>query len=424
MPHVGIPYGQEVLQVDIPDRNFGGVFAAKHVEPASAPGELAREALANPIASPCLRDVDLTGKRVAIVVDDRTRPTPVGAILPAVIEELHAAGASDDNIAIVVALGTHAAMTPAQIAERLGPKVAARFEVINPRYDDEDDLVHFGRSDSGVDIWINKTYAEADFKLAIGSIIPHGATGFSGGAKILYPGVAGRRTVEAFHEAANLGEGNQTGAVDSPIRLEIEKFADRVGLDFILNAICAPQGGLYRLVAGHYVEAHRRGVEHAREVFGVALPRRAQALIVGSYPSDLDFWQAGKALFNAQAVVHDRGSLIVATPCPEGIPREHAKFAEYIGTPSAELLQRIREGGVEDRVTAAPSCCLARFRERIDIGVVSHGLTRETVETMRFGYFESLQEAVEATIGKHGVDVQIAVIPAAGEVYAYVEGDA
>ena len=118
------------------------------------------------------------------------------------------------------------------------------------------------------------------------------------------------------------------------------------------------------------------------------------------------------------------GSLIVATPCPEGIPREHAKFAEYIGTPSAELLQRIREGGVEDRVTAAPSCCLARFRERIDIGVVSHGLTRETVETMRFGYFESLQEAVEATIGKHGVDVQIAVIPAAGEVYAYVEGDA
>ena len=421
MPIVQIPYGDASLEFEIPDANFAGVFAAKHVRPASEPTELVRDALAHPVAAPRLSEQDLAGKRVAVVVDDRTRPTPVSDILPAVIEELEAAGARDDRIAIVLALGTHAAMTPAQIEDRLGPDIAARFRVVNPRYDDEDDLLGFGRSDSGVDIWINKTYAEADFKLAIGSILPHGATGFSGGAKILYPGVAGRRTVEAFHEAANLGEGNQTGAVESPIRLEIEKFAGLVGLDFIVNAVCAPQGGLYRLVAGHYVEAHREGVKHARDVFGVSLPCRAQALIVGSYPADLDFWQAGKAIFNAQAVVADRGTLIVATPCPEGIPREHAKFAEYIGTRSDELLRRIQERDVEDRVTAAPSCCLARFRERIDIGIVSSGLSREIVETMRLAYFETLQDAVASTIAKHGPGTQIFVIPAAGEVYAYVQ---
>lgn len=420
MPPVEIPYGTASLRFEIPDVNFGGEYGPKHVEASSDANSLIREALANPIGTPPLRDMSLSGRRIAIVVDDRTRPTPVAAILPAVVEELQAAGSQDDDIAIVLALGTHAHMTREQIEEKLGADMAARFEVVNPRYDDEGDLVHFGRSDSGVEIWINRTYAEADFKVAIGSILPHGATGFSGGAKILYPGVAGRRTVEAFHEAANLDDGNETGVVESPIRLEIEQLAARVGLDFIVNAVCAPEGGLYRLVAGHYVQAHREGAKCAREIYGVELPGRAQVLIVGSYPSDLDFWQAGKAIFNAQAVVQDGGTLIVVTPCPEGIPEEHARFAEYIGTPSAELLRRIRNGAVEDRVTAAPSCCLARFRERIDIGVVSEGLSSAVVEAMGFSYFESIQDGTAAALGKHGSGAAVCVIPAAAEVYAYV----
>ena len=423
MPTIEIPYGATSLEVEIPDANFGGLYGPKHVAPAADPEGLVREALASPIGAPRLRDVDLQGKRVAVLVDDRTRPTPVETILPVVLDEVLAAGASDEGITIVLALGTHAHMTPGQIVHKLGEDVARRFTVVNPRYDDEDDLICFGRGESGVEIWINKTYAQADFKLAIGSILPHGATGFSGGAKIIYPGVAGRRTVEAFHEAANLDDGNETGVVESPIRIEIEKLAARVGLDFLVNAICTPDGGLYRLVCGHYVQAHRRGVEHAREIFGVELPRRAQALVVGSYPSDLDFWQAGKAVFNAQNVVADRGSLIVATPCPEGIPDEHARFPDYIGAPSEELLRRIRAGTVEDRVTAAPSCCLARFRERIDIGVVSDGLSADTVARMKFTRFPSLQHAVSGVIAKHGPDTQISVIPAAGEVYAYVAGE-
>jgi len=420
MPAVEIPYGASSLRFEIPDANFGGVYGPKHVEAASDAGALVREALANPIGAPRLRDMGLSGRRVAIVVDDRTRPTPVAAILPVVVEELRTAGARDDDITVVLALGTHAHMTHEQIVEKLGAEMAARFDVVNPRYDDEDDLVPFGRSDSGVEIWINRTYAEAGFTVVIGSILPHGATGFSGGAKILYPGVAGRRTVEAFHEAANLDDRNRTGVVESPIRLEIEQFAARVGLDFIVNAVCAPEGGIYRLVAGHYVEAHRAGVEYARDIYGVELPNRAPVLIVGSYPSDLDFWQAGKAIFNAQGVVEDGGTLIVATPCPEGIPEEHAKFAEYIGMPSVELLGRIRNGTVEDRVTAAPSCCLARFRERIDIGVVSDGLSRGVVETMGFGRFESVQEAIAAALRRQGADALVSVIPAAAEVYAYV----
>ena len=422
MSTVEIPYGERSVRLEIPASNFAGVFQPRQVEPVSYVADLIRQALAHPIAAPRLRDAELSGKSIALVVDDRTRLTPVREILPVVLGELRLAGATDEQISIVLALGTHAAMIPQQIEDKIGPDAAARLRVVNPRYDDERDLVCFGRSESGVEIWINKTYAQADFRLAIGSILPHGATGFSGGAKILYPGVAGRRTVEAFHEAANLDPGNQTGVVESPIRHEIEAFTERVGLDFIVNVISAPQGGLYRAVAGHYKHAHRQGAAYARDVFGVELPQAAEALIVGSHPADLDFWQAGKAMFNAHGVVRDGGSLVVVTPCPEGIPREHAIFPRYVGTGSAELLRAIRAGEVEDRVTAAPSCCLARFRERIRVGVVSDGLSRETVETMKFDPFESAAAAVEGLIARHGLRVQIGVIPAAGEVFAYVRG--
>ena len=296
--NVELPYGSHTLRFEVPDENFAGVYEPRLPQSFRPEAELIAEAFANPVGASRLRDMALTGKRVVVVIDDRTRPTPIRSLLPPVIDELHRAGVDAEALQCVIALGTHAPMTPEQIAERVGPALARRLHCVNPRYDDPDDLVYCGRGETGIEIWINRTYAGADFRVALGSILPHGATGYSGGAKILYPGVAGRQTVEAFHCAANLDPRNRTGVVESPIRHEIVRLAKQVGLDWIVNAVCGTDGRLRGLVCGHFVRAHRAGVREAERLHRVGIAEQLDVLVVGSYPSDLDFWQAAKAIFN------------------------------------------------------------------------------------------------------------------------------
>jgi nickel-dependent lactate racemase len=242
-------------------------------------------------------------------------------------------------------------------------------------------------------------YAVADFKIAVGTILPHGAVGFSGGAKLIYPGIAGRKTVESFHVAANANPENRSGRLESPVRGEIEKLVEMVGLDLMINLVVNPDGEVCGLTAGHYIDSHRRAVPLARELYGIPVDRKSSILVAGSFPADLDFWQAAKAIFNCQAVVRNGGWLILATPCPGGIPVEHASFDRCIGMAPAEI-EAMLEGGDSaaesmDRVTLAPALALARFRERIHIAIVSPGLKARQVERMGFYYFPSVEEALK-----------------------------
>jgi nickel-dependent lactate racemase len=256
--------------------------------------------------------------------------------------------------------------------------------------------------------------------------------GFSGGAKLIYPGIAGRKTVESFHVAANSDPENQAGRLDSPIRAEIEKLVELVGLDLMVNLVVDPRGEVCALTAGHYIDSHRRAMPPSRELYGLPVTRRSSVLVAGSAPADLDFWQAAKAIFNCQAVVEDGGWLILVTPCPEGIPAEHKSFDRSIGL-TPEQIQRLlagiagREGemrdsaGIDesashggnpdtDRVTLAPALALSRFRRRIRIAVVSPGLTAAQVRQMGFSFFASVEDALAGILrdlpeAKRRVDV-------------------
>jgi nickel-dependent lactate racemase len=237
--------------------------------------------------------------------------------------------------------------------------------------------------------------------------------------------------VESFHVAANSDPENQAGRLDSPIRTEIEKLVELVGLDLIVNLVIDPYGEVCRLTAGHYIESHRRAVPLARELYGLPISGPSSVLVAGSAPADLDFWQAAKGIFNCQAAVEDGGWLVLVTPCPEGIPAEHGAFDRCIGLPPArieEMLERLEgEDGAGadpemDRVTLAPALALSRFRQRIRIAVVSPGLTAEQVEWMGFSSFATVEEALarileELPQEKRRVDV----VPQGGSTYPYIE---
>jgi nickel-dependent lactate racemase len=382
------------------------------------------------------------GVSVAIAVNDYTRPTPLRSVIPPLLDALNARGVDDSRVRVVVALGTHRPMSREEFRRQAGEQVLRRVGFINPDIDDPQRLRFFGIAASGAEVWVNRDYAEADFKIAVGTILPHGAVGFSGGAKLIYPGIAGRKTVESFHVAANSDPENRTGRLDSPIRAEIEKLVELVGLDLMINLVVDAQGEVCGLTAGHYIDSHRRAVPLARGLYGLPISRPSSVLVAGSAPADLDFWQAAKGIFNCQAAVEDGGWLILAAPCPEGIPAEHKTFDRCIGLPPEQiedLLARLegRAGGTGreagsatvdpdmDRVTLAPALALSRFRRRIRIAVVSPGLTEAQVRRMGFSCFATVEDALASILkdlpeAKRRVDV----VTHGGSTYPYIEPEA
>ena len=423
--HVTLPYGESHIGIVVEADRFGGVYSPNAAEALNDPAAALHGELRNDYCSRFLRDITARAAsskhlKTVIVINDYTRFTPVRFVLPSLLDELNRCGIPDGSITIVVALGTHRPETEAEFITAAGEQVLNRMGFVNPLIDEPDRLVSFGRTASGVEVCINRDYVEADIRIAVGSIIPHGAVGFSGGAKLMYPGIAGRKTIEQFHLAANGNALNYTGNLESPIRLEIEKLAGMVGLDLLVNLVLNAEGDIAHITAGHFVTAHRRGADLSRRIYGVALASEARIMVASSFHADTDFWQAAKCVFNCQAVVANGGWLIVVTPCPEGIPPEHASYDKFIGMSSEVLREKIEKKQVPDLITAAPAMCMARFRERINIGIVSSGLTAKQVARMGFHHFVSVEEAIEAAIRSVGQS-KIAFVTHGGVTFPYVE---
>jgi lactate racemase len=402
MKSVKLPYGEEFIEIN--PAFVERICSPAEVKPLDNPGVCLNKALLNPVGCAPLPSMLLDTKpdSVAIVIDDNTRPTPCAELLPPILKICNDCGIPDKSIKIIIALGTHRPMSEDEIIRKVGRGVLDRVMVINSDYESRSSLTYHGLSESGVPIWINKIYSESDFKIALGGVVPHGAAGFSGGAKIIYPGIAGRETVEVFHKKANSDERNALGEIETPIRLEIESMVKQAGLDFVIQTVPGSKGNVSYITAGDPVKAHRDCAGAAREILGIEMKGRAKTAIASSYPADNDFWQAAKCIFNCQRAVEDGGWLIAASPCWEGIPREHALFADYIGAEPEELAVKLEASLVEDPVTAAPAVCLGRFRKRINIGIISKGLAENQIKKMGFLPFKTMNEALETAFKSAG----------------------
>jgi len=401
MPTIQLPYGSETLTFTVPERNLGEVLRPNPVElPADPDAEIAR-ALAHPIGAEPLERLAKGKSRVLIICDDLTRPTPADRILPVLLGRLNAAGVSDYQITVMMALGTHRPMTAAEMTAKL--------------------LHYMGRGANDAPIWIDARVLEADLRIAVGTIFPHPAAGWGGGAKMIYPGVAGEETVRALHLQQGETPRNLVGDVNSPVRANIESWTERVGLDFILNVIYTPKGSIYRAVAGHYVKAHRQGVRHAREVYGVQASARADIVVSSSHPADLDMWQASKAACISELLVADGGTLILVTPCPEGMG-PHPEFAEYVGARDPDaLLDAIRDGSLTDPIAASGGATMARMRDRIRFALVSDGLTSDDAAAMGMAYYDSVQQALDASLESYAPTARVSVVPYGAEILPLVQ---
>ncbi len=279
-------------------------------------------AFAKPIGTPTIAEMARGKNSAAIVVDDLSRPTPAADLIPFVLRELSQAGIPKDEIRFVVGVGSHRPLNPGEIAKKVGPGVAAEYEVTNHAFM-SGGLRALGNLDDGTPVYINPVVADADFKICVGGIYPHEAAGFGGGAKLILPGVAGFATIFCFHHHYAFrrhGAVERSGS-EPDMRDTAEAVARRLGLDVIVNAVTNGRREIVGVFVGDFVEAHREGAQFARETYNTDIPdeirRSTDLVVINSYPLDADSIQLGKSLWVRD--YFDRAYAIAISPCSDGI---------------------------------------------------------------------------------------------------------
>jgi lactate racemase len=407
---IDLPYGGEIVSVDIPVSNLRSVLSPNAADAVESLDDEIRRAMAEPIKAPRLRDAARNARDVLIIADDMTRLTPVDRIIPHVLNELNEAGVEDEQVTVMIALGTHRPMTDAEIMQRFGPQVLSRVNVINSPWQDPDQMADLGQTEHGTPISIARQAIEADVVIGLGSIVPHHIPGFSAGAKIVQPGISGAATTGATHFLSTRTRRSYLGLVENVIRHEMEAIAEQVGLTAVLNTILNQDGDVVAAVYGDQRAAFREGVEHSRRVYGVKFREQADIVIASSYPCDIEFWQAHKTLYPADIAVREGGTIIVLTPCPEGVSVTHQDMLEITALDAATIESMIEQGEMEDVVSGGLALAWARIRERADISLVSGGIRDQDARALAFTPFASVEDALNAALGKHGKDATINVL--------------
>ena len=411
MTTIAVPYGSTHIRIEIPEAQLQGVYMPQEMTPvADAAAEIAR-ALREPIAAPGLAQLAAGARRVVVVADDMTRATPTQVILPVLLDALNAAGVPDDAVEVIVALGTHRAMTEAEIEGKFGRSVTQRVAVHNHDAYDPTVLQDIGQTPSGLPVSVHTRVMAADLVIGVGSIVPHHIPGYSGGAKIIQPGVCGARTSGEVHLLSVRHPGGLLGVLENRVRHEMEVIGERAGLRAILNTVLDREGRLVRAVYGDPRAAFRAGAALARQGYGVPVKGLADIVVASSHPCDIEFWQAHKTLYSAERCVRSGGTLIIVTPCPEGLAVTHPEMTEFAGHSYDALDRMLAAGEIADLTAGALALAWAGVRRHAHVAIVSGGISPEVARAVGFEPHATLDEALRSALERHGPDATISVLP-------------
>lgn len=283
-------YGAKELILPLPDSwqvqfyNMSGWD-----RPAMQPAEI-KSAITNPIGIAPIRELARGKDKVVIIFDDMTRVTRVSEIIPFVLEELSEAGIPDNKIRFVCALGCHGAHNRLDFAKKLGPEVLTRFSVYN--HNPFMHCAYVGTTNTyGTEVYINEEVMKCDFKIAIGMVAPHPASGFSGGGKIILPGIASFDAIKHNHRSAveDLTKHRDNpvigmGVFDSnPMCSDVEEAAHMAGLDILINCLVNMRGDTVSVFAGALKPTYAAAVAEAKSHYYTQEPKGESIVIANTF---------------------------------------------------------------------------------------------------------------------------------------------
>jgi len=408
--NISVPYGSGEKSFQIPESSFlKTVLPTDEKTAAFSSDDLIRKALASPIGKPKLSKSVTPSQKIAVIVNDITRPTPSAYLIPFVLEELSAAGIPDENITFYFALGLHREQNTDEIKKLLGEDVFGRFKYAQHEVGSFP-VTSFGTTSRGTPIEIYSDVVENDFIIGVGEVGFHYYAGYSGGAKSLLPGVSSKNSVIANHKMM-IEKNAVSGHVDSPVRADLEEAAKIIGLNFILNVVLDSHKNVVAAFAGDFIEAHREGVKVVDAMYKIPVPP-ADAVIVscGGYPKDINLYQANKALDNATQAVTEGGSIILVSECRDGIGNAVYDRWNKSCTTADDAIERFKKefefGGHKAATTAAAS-------KRFDLYLVS-SLSDEDTRDAFFEPCQTIEEAISRVLSENP-NARFLVMPYGGQ---------
>ena len=423
---VRLDYGKTGLDAELPDKNLIGVLGLTTAPALADPVRAVTEALDCPIGVPPLVEIARGRTDACIVICDITRPVPNQILLPPVLRSLQAAGIAPDKITILIATGTHRPNLGDELIALVGKEIAARFSVVNHECRDAGTHRDLGVSPNGGPVRLDTRYCDADVKITIGLIEPHFMAGYSGGRKLIMPGLAAFETVQNWHCPRFLESPLATnGVVDgNPVHEESLAIARMAAPDLILDVTLGENNTITGVFAGEMEKAWRTGVEFAARHVRAQTPRAADIVVTtcAGYPLDATFYQAVKGMVGALPAVKPGGTIVIASECAEGVGSPDFARALFDTDDLEAFVRHISQPGVfvpeEWEVEE-----LAKAARHARIICVAGGIPDEMLARCFVTPASSVEEGVRMAIERHGPDATLLAIPRGPYVIPSVSTD-
>jgi lactate racemase len=420
---IKLDYGRTGLDVDLPDERIVGPLAIRDAEPLANPEQAIARVLANPTGTPPLAQLAKGRKSACILICDITRPVPNKLILPPMLRILEEQGIPRDEILILNATGLHRPNQGTELEEMVGSDIVKHYRIENHFGKKLSDHEFLGVTPNGVPAYIDRRYTQADLKITTGLIEPHLMAGYSGGRKVICPGIAALETVKIWHGPKFLEHPKaDCGFLDgNPVHEENTRIAKMAGCDFIVNVCIDGQRRITWVGAGHMEEAWLEGVRFVENVVRVPVPRPLDVVVTSAagYPLDTTWYQAIKGLTGALPIVKEGGTIVLAASLTEGIGSP--EFVKLIddNPDLAEFKRRImgKDYFVMDQWQLEE---FAKVVAKCKVKVVSQGLPAATLKKCHVEPAASVEAAVADCLKEYGPGARVGVIPKGPYVLPYV----
>ena len=398
---IDVPYGKDgFMSVVLGDDIKVDFLEANDVTTGDEDQNI-RDAIHHPINSKNFKDFLSEAKKVLVIVNDATRPTPTKKILEFIFEDL-----SKTDFHFIIATGAHRGPTEEEYIQIFGSfyeKIRNRIIVHDARADQ--DMVFLGTSSNGTPMHVNKAGVEADKIIIISSVEPHYFAGYTGGRKSFLPGIAGYKTIEQNHKLALSPKAKALALDGNPVHEDMMDAIKTVKQDiFSIMTVLDKHHKVYAASCGHIHDSFHAAIGFANEVFAAPLKEKADIVVsVVKFPQDIDLYQAQKGIDNAKLALKKDGILILTAKCRHGIGGK--AFADLLGssdTPKAAL-DTIEKGYVLGYHKAAKMAEIGLWAEMWGVTDVAP----EIISKLFIRPFNNLQDALDKALEKKGKDAAI-----------------
>ncbi|MEU4835061.1 nickel-dependent lactate racemase [Streptosporangium sp. NPDC023615] len=421
---IRLAYGETGLTIELPDE---ATTVVTPVHQAAAPDQTGalRAALRHPVSGPPLRERVRPGQTVAISACDITRPQPRHLMIPAILDELD--GVVDPgDVTILVATGTHRGNTEAELRAMFGDTVVDSVRIVNHDARDPGSLTYLGRFGKDVPVWLNTAWVEADVRITTGFVEPHFFAGFSGGPKLVAPGLAALETVLTLHDAARIGDPRATWGVieGNPVHDDVRAIAEGTGVTFALDVILNRDKDIVAAFGGDILPMHAAATAAARRVAMRRVEEPFDVVVTtnSGYPLDQNLYQSVKGMSAAFQVVRPGGVIVCAAECRDGFP-DHGSYREVLASESSP---RALLDAIAARPVTVPDQWQVQIQARVQAGarVVMHTshLGEADLAAAHLERTGDIAATVTEALAAAGPGARVCVLPEGPQTIPYLSG--